>query len=172
MTIHQPVDAKGDRAQGLLAKGDFGQAVLDELSETGPEACAVRTAVHDARNGANNVQLLAALFRDYCFMTSAYLLEPVDAAYRRTGFYARGRSTLPAQLAVPLKQLADALGHFPYMEYASVSAAFSGPEKRNSKMRSLIQASRYLAHSKVLCSHELSSKGSSSPGQRRPVFIQ
>lgn len=114
MTIHQPADASGHRATGLLGKGEFGDAILDELSPTGPEARAVDAAIE-----SGNSHLLAALFRDYCFATSAYLLEPVDRSYRQTGLYTQGRDTLPAQLAVPLKKLADKLGHFPYMEYAS-----------------------------------------------------
>ncbi|EST07972.1 Indoleamine 2,3-dioxygenase [Kalmanozyma brasiliensis GHG001] len=114
MTIHQPADASGHRATGLLGKGEFGDAVLDELSPTGPEAKAVDAAIE-----AGNSHLLAALFRDYCFATSAYLLEPVDRSFRQTGLYTQGRDVLPAQLAVPLKKLADKLGHFPYMEYAS-----------------------------------------------------
>lgn len=114
MTIHQPADAHGHRATGLLGKGEFGDAVLDELDADGPEAKAV-----DAAIASGDSHLLAALFRDYCFATSAYLLEPVDLAFRQTGLYAQGRTSLPRQLAVPLKKLADALGHFPYMEYAS-----------------------------------------------------
>lgn len=114
MTIHQPADANGHRATGLLGKGEFGDAVLDELKPDGKEAKAVDAAIE-----SGNSHLLAALFRDYCFATSAYLLEPVDRAFRETGFYTQGRNVLPAQLAVPLKKLADKLGHFPYMEYAS-----------------------------------------------------
>ncbi|KIS68147.1 uncharacterized protein UMAG_03728 [Mycosarcoma maydis] len=114
MTIHQPADASGHRATGLLGNGEFGDAVLDELKPDGVEAKAVDAAIE-----AGDSHLLAALFRDYCFATSAYLLEPVDRAFRETGFYTQGRSVLPRQLAVPLKKLADKLGHFPYMEYAS-----------------------------------------------------
>lgn len=47
--------------------------------------------------------------------TSAYLFEPTDASYRQTGLYAPGRDVLPAGLAVPLKKLADALAHQPFM---------------------------------------------------------
>ncbi|CBQ68335.1 conserved hypothetical protein [Sporisorium reilianum SRZ2] len=114
MTIHQPADAHGQRATGLLGTGEFGDAVHDELRADGPEASAV-----DAAIAGGDAQLLAALFRDYCFATSAYLLEPVNRAFRQTGLYAQGRNVLPRQLAVPLKKLADTLGHFPYMEYAS-----------------------------------------------------
>lgn len=114
MTIHQPASENGERAPGLLAKGDFGQAVLDELKGDGRELKAVEEAI-----ASGQTQLISALFRDYCFMTSAYLLEPVDRSFRKTGYYDQGRDVLPRQLAVPLKKLADALGHYPYMEYAS-----------------------------------------------------
>ncbi|KAN0065914.1 hypothetical protein ACQY0O_001047 [Thecaphora frezii] len=114
MTIRQPEDSNGERKPGLLAKGEFGDAVFSELLPDGPEAKAVDQAI-----ASGDSHLIAALFRDYCFMTSAYLLEPVDTAFRKTGYYAQGRTELPRQLAVPLKRLADKLGHFPYMEYAS-----------------------------------------------------
>lgn len=51
--------------------------------------------------------------------SSAYLLEPTDLQYRKTGKYAPGKDRLPAQLAIPMVRLAETLGHFPFMEYAS-----------------------------------------------------
>jgi indoleamine 2,3-dioxygenase len=60
--------------------------------------------------------MISALFRDYAFLTSAYVLEPVDVAFRKTGKYTTGRSVLPCELAVPMKKLADArakLFHMP-----------------------------------------------------------
>ncbi len=132
MTIHQLPDANGDRATGLLGKGEFGDAVLDELKPEGKEVRAVEEAIEKGDS-----RLLAALFRDYCFATSAYLLEPVDRAYKQTGFYTQGRDVLPRQLAVPLKKLADKLGHFPYMEYASsyalVNYKFKNPTFNDGK---------------------------------------
>ncbi|CAO1637984.1 unnamed protein product [Parajaminaea phylloscopi] len=114
MTIRQ-YDAQGqEAAPGLLAKGDFGPAVKHELKVGGIEHEAVDRAIADG-----NQRLLSALFRDYCFATSAYLFEPTDISYRKSGLYAPGRDVLPAQLAIPLKKLADALGHQPFMEYAS-----------------------------------------------------
>lgn len=53
------------------------------------------------------------------FLTSAYLLEPVDRSFRQTGKYSPGRSILPYELAQPMAALAEKLGQFPYMEYAS-----------------------------------------------------
>lgn len=114
MTIQQ-YDANGNKSgTGLLGHGHFGDAVNHELKIDGVEAKAVDAAIQ-----SGNQQLLSALFRDYCFATSAYLLEPTDQSYRKTGLYSPGRDRLPAQLAVPLKKLADALGHQPFMEYAS-----------------------------------------------------
>jgi hypothetical protein len=52
--------------------------------------------------------IVSALFRDYAFLTSAYVLEPVDVEFRRTGAYSTGRNVLPRELAVPMKKLADA----------------------------------------------------------------
>jgi hypothetical protein len=52
--------------------------------------------------------MLSALFRDYAFLTSAYVLEPVDMEFRKTGKYTTGRNVLPRELAVPMKKLADA----------------------------------------------------------------
>lgn len=110
MTIRQP-----DGARGLLALGQFGDAVKHEL---GPLVEDLTRHV-DSVIASQDQRLMSALFRDYCFATSAYLLEPTDQAFRATGDYAPGRPVLPRQLAVPLSKLANALGHFPYMEYSS-----------------------------------------------------
>lgn len=108
MTIRQP-----DGSKGLLALGQFGDAAKEELRDL-----AMKVKVEQAI-ASGNQNLISALFRDYCFLTSAYLLEPVDQSFRATGAYNQGRDVLPQSIAVPLKALADALGHFPYMEYAS-----------------------------------------------------
>lgn len=122
MTIKQydPLTKK-ETGPGLLAQGQYGDAVLSELKVNGPEVQAVDKAI-----ASGDQRLLSALFRDYCFATSAYLFEPTDISYRKTGLYSPGRDVLPAQLAVPLKKLADALGHQPFMEYAS-SCKFQQP---------------------------------------------
>lgn len=43
----------------------------------------------------------------------------MDVEFRRSGSYIAGRSILPRCLALPIKALADKLGHFPFMEYSS-----------------------------------------------------
>jgi indoleamine 2,3-dioxygenase len=49
--------------------------------------------------------LVTALFRDYTFLASAYLLEPCDINQRKNGNYGLGRDVLPKNIAVPLTQL-------------------------------------------------------------------
>ncbi|KDN52647.1 hypothetical protein K437DRAFT_254050 [Tilletiaria anomala UBC 951] len=122
MTIIQPGDRDGDKPSGLLATGDFGPAVHAELvhGAHGERLIKhVREVIASPKDAPGRMPLLSALFRDMCFLTSAYLLEPVDQSFRATGLYAPGRSVLPRAIAVPMCELADELGHFPYMEYSS-----------------------------------------------------
>ncbi len=55
-----------DGGQGLLAKFTFGKAVEDELPDLTDE-------IHKVKG---DLRLISALYRDYCFLASAYLLEP------------------------------------------------------------------------------------------------
>jgi len=98
--------------KGLLATGDFGPAIEKELPEYD------LTKIEDNR-------LLTALFRDYTFATSAYLLEPCDIKYLKEGKYGVGRSKLPRNLAVPLDVISKKLGLRPYMEYATSYALYN-----------------------------------------------
>ena len=95
---------KANGENGLLHFGDFGEAVkkLPEYDTS---------EITDSR-------LIAALYRDYTFLASSYLLEPCDLLYRSEGKYGLGRDVLPRNIAVPLKNVADKLGAYPFMEYA------------------------------------------------------
>ena len=55
-----------DGKEGLLAKFVFGKAVEDELPDLTSEIDKVK----------DNLRVITALYRDYCFLASAYLLEP------------------------------------------------------------------------------------------------
>ena len=55
-----------DGKEGLLAKFTFGKAVEDELPDLTDE-------VHKVKG---DLRVITALYRDYCFLASAYLLEP------------------------------------------------------------------------------------------------
>jgi indoleamine 2,3-dioxygenase len=102
---------KPDGSKGLLATGQFGKSVeslpLYDLSK-----------ITDQR-------LLMALFRDYTFATSAYLLEPCDIMNKSRGSYGRGREILPKQLAKPLQTISDKINAKPFMEYAQSYALYN-----------------------------------------------
>lgn len=103
-----------DGSEGLLKLGTFGDAVTNEL----PDYTSIVEKVEDS-------QLLTALFRDYTFAASAYLLEPCDLEYRKTETYGLGRDVLPRKLAVPLSIVAQKIGAKPYMEYALSYALYN-----------------------------------------------
>ena len=100
-----------DGSPGLLATGNFGSEVeklpLYEVSDIEDQA------------------LLMALFRDYTFATSAYLLEPCDILNRQKGHYGQGRNVLPKNLAVPLQIISDKIAAKPFMEYAQSYALYN-----------------------------------------------
>ena len=55
-----------DGKEGLLAKFTFGKAIEDELPDLTDE-------IHKVKD---DLPVISALYRDYCFLASAYLLEP------------------------------------------------------------------------------------------------
>ncbi len=55
-----------DGKEGLLANFTFGKAVEDELPDLTDE-------IHKVKD---DLRVISALYRDYCFLASAYLLEP------------------------------------------------------------------------------------------------
>lgn len=66
----------------------------------------------------NNVQLIAALYRSYCFLASAYLLQPSYKIFVETGNYGVAKNSLPANIAQPLIKTAYNLEVFPFLEYS------------------------------------------------------
>ncbi|CAO3599912.1 unnamed protein product [Absidia cylindrospora] len=94
-----------DGRPGLLASGQFGDAVRKELP------------LYDV-DQITDQRLLSALFRDYSFAASAYLLEPCDVLYRERKEYGLGRKILPMNIAVPLDKVAKKISNKPFLEYA------------------------------------------------------
>ncbi|KAG0177020.1 hypothetical protein DFQ29_005344 [Apophysomyces sp. BC1021] len=101
-----------DGKPGLLASGQFGDAVRDELP------------LYDV-DSIQDQRLLSALFRDYTFAASAYLLEPCDILFRGRKDYGLGRKVLPMNIAVPLTKVANKIHSKPFMEYALSYALYN-----------------------------------------------
>eukprot|EP01031_Cornospumella_fuschlensis_P028530 gene28530-34440_t len=76
---------------------------------------------------------LTALFRDLTFWASAYLLEPCDYSFQRTGSYGLGKPVLPKNIAVPLAEVSKKIGAAPFMEYAQSYALYNWKRKNPSK---------------------------------------
>lgn len=73
-------------------------------------------------NDVSDKMLAIALYRDYSFLTSAYLFEECHHNYLQTGKYGLARDFLPKNISVPFYQLAKMLGLKPFMEYNSCYA--------------------------------------------------
>lgn len=108
-----------DGRAGLLAQGNFG----DESWKI-PEL-----KVDDIKD----TTVLSALFRDYTFWASAYLLEPCHLNLLRQGSYGMGRQTLPRNIAMPLATVARKLNMKPFMEYALSYALYNWKRKEPTK---------------------------------------
>jgi indoleamine 2,3-dioxygenase len=83
---------------GLLAhgKGKLGEAVGKELPD-------LTDAVDKYKH---NLPLMNALYRDYSFLASAYLLEPCHERFVRGEGYGHARDVLPANVARPIAKCA------------------------------------------------------------------
>ncbi len=64
---------------GLLKFGTFGETLLKELPD-----------YTERIRSITSTRLLTALFRDYTFAASAYLLEPCDLQFRKDKTYGEG----------------------------------------------------------------------------------
>lgn len=82
---------------GLLAHGLLGETVEKELPD-------LTGAVDKYRD---NLPLQNALYRDYSFLASAYLLEPCHLRHMKGESYGLGRQTLPKNIALPISRCAE-----------------------------------------------------------------
>jgi indoleamine 2,3-dioxygenase len=100
---------KRDGKPGLLQQYKFGEA-----SKKVPDLTHVVKDIQDTG-------ILNALFRDYTFWASSYLLEPCHHNMIKAGdssSFGLGRDTLPVNIAGPLIAVANKIGAKPFMEYA------------------------------------------------------
>jgi indoleamine 2,3-dioxygenase len=65
-----------------------------------------------------DILLKAALYRGYCFLSSAYVLFPAHIGYLQTKNYGKARDRLPENLSQPLIYLAEQLNVYPWLEYS------------------------------------------------------
>ncbi|KAI0470742.1 indoleamine 2,3-dioxygenase family protein [Xylariaceae sp. FL0804] len=100
---------------GLLATGQLGDTVLQELADL----------TEHVEKYRDDLPLMNALYRDYAFLASAFLLEPCHMRFIKGEPYGLGRSFLPAQLARPISTCAELCGFKPFMEYAGSYALFN-----------------------------------------------
>jgi hypothetical protein len=82
---------------GLLATFTFGDTVLKELPD-------LTDAIDKYRD---DLVVMNALYRDYSFLASAYLLEPCHERYLKGEPYGLGRQSLPRSIALPIVKIAD-----------------------------------------------------------------
>lgn len=100
---------------GLLAQYKLGEIVDKELPD-------LTEAVYKYRD---NLPLQNAIYRDYSFLASAYLLEPCHHRFIKGESYGLGRQVLPVQIAHPIAKCAEICGFKPFMEYAGSYALFN-----------------------------------------------
>jgi indoleamine 2,3-dioxygenase len=82
---------------GLLATGKLGDTLLERLPDLTDKIDKYK----------DNLPLMNALYRDYSFLASAYLLEPCHMRFVRGEPYGLGRQILPVQLSRPIARCAD-----------------------------------------------------------------
>ncbi|KAL5606124.1 hypothetical protein BROUX41_006108 [Berkeleyomyces rouxiae] len=105
---------KLDGSAGLLASSKLGDAVKDFPDLT-----------DKVELYKDDIPMMNALYRDYSFLASAYLLEPCHERFVRGEEYGLARDTLPRQISMPIKRCSELSGFMPWMEYAGSYALFN-----------------------------------------------
>jgi indoleamine 2,3-dioxygenase len=82
---------------GLLAQYKLGEVVENEF----PNLASCMDKYKD------DMPMMNALYRDYSFLASAYLLEPCHHRFIKDEPYGLGRQVLPANLSFPIAKCAD-----------------------------------------------------------------
>jgi indoleamine 2,3-dioxygenase len=86
-----------DGTPGLLATATLGETVLRELPD-------LTSAIEKYKE---NLPLMNAVYRDYSFLASAYLLEPCHERFMKGESYGLGRQTLPSVISLPISRCAQ-----------------------------------------------------------------
>ncbi|KAK4091111.1 hypothetical protein Purlil1_4691 [Purpureocillium lilacinum] len=94
---------------GLIAEGRLAAVVDSELPDLTAQVDLYR----------DDLRVICALFRDYCFLASGYLLEPCHRRFMKSQEYGVGRPSLPKQIARPFVRCSEIAGFKPFLEFAS-----------------------------------------------------
>jgi indoleamine 2,3-dioxygenase len=82
---------------GLLANFTFGDTLVKELPDLTDEVEKYR----------DDLVIMNALYRDYSFLASAYLLEPCHERFMKGEPYGLGRQSLPRSISRPIVKIAE-----------------------------------------------------------------
>jgi indoleamine 2,3-dioxygenase len=82
---------------GLLATYQLGESVHAELPDLADSVGLYK----------DNLPMVTALYRDYSFLASAYLLEPCHERFVKGEPYGLARDVLPAQISRPIAKCAE-----------------------------------------------------------------
>ncbi|KAI1379306.1 indoleamine 2,3-dioxygenase family protein [Hypoxylon crocopeplum] len=147
---------------GLLATGQLGDAVLGSLPDLSDQVEKYR----------DNLPIMNALYRDYSFLASAFLLEPCHMRFIKGEPYGLGRSFLPSQLSLPINPDAG-------LEYSNLSLirAFEhGLDPMSSEAGfvlvhvDMVKNSGPLVHGTMACLQALANSDHLSAQQQRKAF--
>jgi indoleamine 2,3-dioxygenase len=104
--IDQMPIVKDNGSPGLLAvEGAFEKAVMNLPNYV------------DLVKSEQDPFVLAALFRAYGFVTSAYTLAPSHHSFLKTGKYGKAHGVLPSNVAQPFAAVAEKLEVYPWIDY-------------------------------------------------------
>ncbi|KAA8645586.1 hypothetical protein EYZ11_001783 [Aspergillus tanneri] len=120
---------KLDGTPGLLATYSLGPEVA-KLPDLTAEVDKLVTA-----DGSMDLYAVTAVFRDYSFLASAYILEPCWENWSKNpeNGYGLGRDVLPRAVACPMYRCAQLLDIPPFMSYAAAYSLFNYTVEEPSK---------------------------------------
>ncbi|RDA83122.1 hypothetical protein CP532_2739 [Ophiocordyceps camponoti-leonardi (nom. inval.)] len=119
-------DALESILQRMPVKTASGEPGLLALNKLGPEVDGHFPDLTDVMDRyEDDLPLMNALYRDYSFLASAYLLEPCHERFVKGEGYGLGRQVLPRNISGPIARCAEICGFKPFMEYAGSYALFN-----------------------------------------------
>ncbi|KAI1823840.1 indoleamine 2,3-dioxygenase-like protein [Xylaria intraflava] len=124
-TLPPEFDAVEDLLRRMPVLTQSGQPGLLATGLLGDEVLKLPDLTEEIEKYRDDLPMMNALYRDYSFLSSAYLLEPCHLNFMKGEPYGLGRSLLPAQLSRPIARCAELAGFKPFMEYAGSYALFN-----------------------------------------------